>query len=57
MKPEKRLASISIMSKRFGELDHNYFEARTSIMDAVRVLNVHESEIRFNEEYPKDFEW
>lgn len=45
------------MAKHLGELDHNYIEARTGIMDAARDLNVHESEIRFNEEYPEDFEW
>ncbi|WP_341960061.1 hypothetical protein NM897_09745 [Planococcus maritimus] len=57
MKPEKRLANISIMAKRLGELDHNYFDAKIGIADAARNLNVYESEIRFNEEYPEDFEW
>lgn len=57
MKPKRRLANISIMAKRLGELDYHYIEARTGIIDAARDMNVHESEIRFNEEYPEDFEW
>lgn len=52
-----RLTNISIMAKRLGELDHHYIDARIGIMDAARDLNVPESEIRFNEEYPEDFEW
>ncbi|WP_298825348.1 hypothetical protein [uncultured Planococcus sp.] len=57
MKPEKRLTNISIMAKRLGQLDHNYMEAREAIRNAAAELNVHESEIRFKEEYPEDFEW
>ena len=57
MKPDKRLANISIMAKRVGELDHNYMEAREAVRIAARDLNAHESEIRFKEEYPEDFEW
>lgn len=57
MKPEKRLANISIMAKRLGELDHNYMEARIAIQNAAHEMNAHVSEIRFKEEYPEDFEW
>ena len=57
MKPEKRLANISIMAKRVGELDHHYMDAREAVRIAARELNVPVSEIRFNEEYPEDFEW
>ncbi len=57
MKPEKRLANISIMAKRLGELDRNYLDAKIDIANAARSLNVPESEIRFNEEYPEDFDW
>ena len=45
------------MAKRLGELDHNYMEAREAVRIAAHDLNMHESEIRFKEEYPEDFEW
>ena len=57
MKPEKRLANISIMAKRLGELDHNYLAAREAVHNAARKMNAPVSEIKFKEEYPEDFEW
>lgn len=57
MKPEKRLANISIMAKRLGEMDHNYIAAKEAIHNAAREMNVPVSEIKFSEEYPEDIEW
>lgn len=57
MKPEKRLANISIMAKRLGELDHNYMAVRKAVHDAARDWNVPVSEIRLQEDYPEDVEW
>lgn len=57
MKPERRLANISIIVKRLGELDHHYMEARKAVRIAARDSNVHESQIRFTVDYPEDFEW
>lgn len=57
MTPEKRLANISIMAKRLGELDRFYFADREAIYEAAREMGVPVSDVRFNEEYPEDFEW